>query len=69
MDLFYSSIGLVKKVNLLETLHGQSFSSIPQTRTVNKTLNDWSQDLSLGLCFIGTEKLLWRGVIFSCMRI
>ena len=69
VDLFYSSIGLVKKVILLETLHGQPFSSTPQTRTVNKTLNDWSQDLSLGLCFIGTEKLLWRGVIFSCMRI
>ena len=57
-----------KTVILLETFHDQPFYSIPQRRSVNKTLNDWSQDLSLGLSFIGTEKLLWRGVIFSCVR-
>ena len=50
MDLFYSSISLVKKLIFSETLHDQPFFSIPQKGTVNKILNDWSQDLSLGLC-------------------
>ena len=68
MDLFYSSISLVKKLIFSETLHDQPFFSIPQKGTVNKTLNGWSQDLSLGVCFVGTQKLLWRGVIFSCVR-
>ena len=58
MDLFHSSIGLVKKLIFSETLHDQPSFSIPQKGTVNKTLNDWSQDLSLGPGFIGTEKLL-----------
>ena len=54
MDLFHSSIGLVKKLIFSETLHDQPSLSIPQKGTVNKTLNDWSQDFSLGLCFVGT---------------
>ena len=54
LDLFYSSIGLVKKLIFSETLHDQPSFSIPQKGTVNKTLNDWSQDFSLGLCFVGT---------------
>ena len=54
MDLFHSSIGLVKKLIFSETLHDQPSFSIPQKGTVNETFNDWSQDFSLGLCFVGT---------------
>ena len=36
MDLFHSSIGLVKKLIFSETLHDQPFFGIPQKGTVNK---------------------------------